>query len=275
MAVRRHVITGEPVLFAPERAARPHAFSGDASALERCPFCPGHESDTPPEIARLGSDGWIARVFPNKYPPVPGAEVIVESPDHEARFASLEHAEAILRLYLDRLRAHTDAAYAALFTNDGVAAGSSIAHLHSQLVPLPFVPVRIARELEAFAKHCALCGDLENVIRETDRFRWIAPSGSWMPYQQWLVPKRHVPDMTTFDDNELAELATLLRETSAATARVADASNRVFMNFPRAASAHAYIEILPRLTTIAGLELGTGTFVEIVDPARAAETLRP
>lgn len=274
MSFRRHVITGEPVLFAPGRAARPHAFTGDESVAERCPFCPGNESDTPPEIARVGT--WLARVFPNKYPSVEGAEVIVETPEHDARFHELAHAEDVVRLYIDRYRVHADAAYTAVFKNDGAAAGSSIAHLHAQVMPVPFVPVRIAREMAAFeaAATCPLCADLGNAIRESDSFRWIAPSGSWMPYQQWIVPKRHVAEMTAFTDGEIGELALLLRESSAATSGVASACNWIFVNFPRSAKAHAYIEILPRLTTVAGFELGTGTFVEIIGPARAAEILR-
>lgn len=257
---------------------RPGAFTGDV-ADARCPFCPGHESDTPPEIARLESGGtpphstWLARVFPNKYPPVDQAEVIVESPDHEDRFEHIEHAEDVVRLYVDRYRAHANT-YTAIFKNEGSAAGSSIQHVHSQVVPLPFVPLRIERELAGFENGCPLCARLENVIRETEHFRWIAPSGSWMPYQQWLVPKRHVAEMSAFHDDELRELASLLRDVAKATTRIAKAFNWAFMNFPRAPKAHAYVDILPRMTTIAGLELGTGTFVEIVDPAAAAEALR-
>ncbi|HYR29719.1 MAG TPA: DUF4921 family protein, partial [Thermoanaerobaculia bacterium] len=244
----------------------------------RCPFCPGHESDTPPEIVRAGdANGWHARVFPNKYPPVAGAEVIVESADHAARFESIEDAEAVVTLYVDRYRAHADAAYTAVFKNEGPAAGSSIEHVHSQIVPLPFVPPRIARELEAFGDACPLCAAIERhrgeglVIRESASFVWLAPSGSWVAYQQWVVPKAHVSEMTSFD---IAELASLLREVARATGAAAPAYNWAFINFPRSTRGHAYVDVLPRMTAIAGLELGTGTFVEIVDPARAAEILR-
>ena len=269
MSFRRHVITGEPILFAPERAVRPGAFTGDL-ADARCPFCPGHESDTPPSISLVG-DPWKIRVFPNKYPPVDGAEVIVESPDHDARFEQIEHAEDVVRLYVDRYRAHADSAYTAIFKNEGPRAGSSIQHVHSQVVPVPFVPTRIERELAGFESGCPLCATLENVIRETEHFRWIAPSGSWMPYQQWLVPKRHVSEMSAFNDAELSEFATLLRNVSEATMKIANAFNWAFINFPRAPKAHTYIDVLPRMTAIAGFELGTGTFVEIIDPAAAAQ----
>lgn len=275
MSVRRNVITGEPVLFAPERSSRPRAFSDDA-AETRCPFCPGHESDTPPEITRIGSPAWSARVFPNKYPAADGAEVIVESADHGARFESIEDAAGVVRLYIERYRAHADAAYTAVFKNEGAAAGSSIEHVHSQVLPVPFIPSRIARELAAFANGCPLCNALDEhgrdglVIRETESFVWLAPSGSAVPYQQWLVPRAHVAEMTAFDANELAPL---LQDVAKATGAIARAFNWAFINFPRA-NAHAYIDVLPRMTAIAGFELGTGTFVEIVDPAVAAARLR-
>ncbi len=275
---RRHVITGEEILFAPQRASRQGAFVTAETTGEPCPFCPGHESDTPAEISRVGdSTQWLARVFPNKYPAVDGAEVIVESRDHDARFETIQHAADVVRLYVDRYRAHRDAGYTALFKNEGLEAGSSIPHLHSQLVPLPFVPPRIVRERDAFAgaAACPLCASLEFVIAETDAFRWIAPFASVMPYQQWIVPKRHVPAMADLDDSEIAELGELLRSVSRATSGVAPAFNWSFMNFARTAKAHAYIDVMPRLTAIAGLELGTGTFVEIIDPSAAAERLRP
>ena len=277
MSVRRHVITGDEILFAPQRAARRGAFVTAAESDERCPFCPGHESDTPPELARIDDGGrWHARVFPNRYPAIPGAEVIVEAPAHDARFESIEHAGQIVRLYVDRYRAHRDAAYTALFKNDGNEAGSSIPHLHSQLIPLPFVPPRIAREREAFANasSCPLCADLEVPIAETRSFRWVAPFASAMPYQQWIVPKRHVSSIADLDRDELTQAGTLLQRTSRATSRIAPAFNWAFMNFDGLAKGHAYVDVLPRMTTVAGLELGTGTFVEIIDPAAAAERLR-
>lgn len=277
MSVRRNVITGEPVLFAPERAARSGAFTGGGDANERCPFCAGHEADTPPEIARAGdAHRWTARVVPNKYPAAAGAEVIVESANHGVRFESIEDADAVVRLYAERYRAHRDAAYVAVFKNEGAAAGSSIDHVHSQVVPVPFVPARIARELAAFAERCPLCEALDThrreglVIRETASFVWLAPWGSSVPYQQWIVPKEHVAEMTALD---AVELAALLREAARATGDVAAAYNWAFINFPRS-NGHAYVDVLPRMTGIAGFELGTGTFVEIVDPAVAAARLR-
>ncbi|HJQ37913.1 MAG TPA: hypothetical protein VKB93_12315 [Thermoanaerobaculia bacterium] len=261
-SIRRNPLTRDPILFAPERAARPRAFAGSRED-SRCPFCPGNERDTPPEILRIG-DPWRVRVVPNKYPPVPGAEVIIESADHEARFG--EHAEDVVRVYAERQRAHADAAYVAIFKNEGAGAGSSIPHLHSQLVPLPFVPPRIEREGAAFATRCPLCEVEGHVIRETGSFTWLAPHASSMAYQQWIVPKAHVAQI---GDTDVRELAELLRAASAAMHTIGDSYNWMFVSTP-----HFYVDLFPRLTTIAGLELGTGTFIEIVDPAAVAERLR-
>jgi UDPglucose--hexose-1-phosphate uridylyltransferase len=279
---RNHPITGEPIIFAPERAARPRAFGGEDTA--RCPFCPGHESDTPPAIATAG-DPWRLRIFPNKYPPVAGAEVIVESPAHGQTFADVEHAAEVVRAYVERYRAHAGSPYTAVFKNEGARGGASIPHVHSQVVPLPFLPPRVVREAAGFARaaRCPLCPLDGHVIRETARFTWLAPSGSSMPYQQWIVPKRHVSEMTAFTASEQEELARLLRSAAAAMLRLGDSYNWVFMNFPASTAAdrtaaeragHCYIDLFPRLAAIAGLELGTGTFVEIIDPAAAARRLR-
>lgn len=272
---RAHPVTGDPIVYAPARSERPGAF-GEEQESARCPFCRGHESDTPPTIVAIG-DPWRARVFSNKYPAVDGAEVIVESPQHDPTFDRIEHANEIVRLYIDRYRAHSDAAHVALFKNHGPAAGASIPHIHSQVMPLPFVPPRIEREGQAFerAACCPLCAPIEGaVLRETNAFTWLAPAGSAMPYQQWIVPKRHVAEMTAFDDAEIAELATLLQSASNAMLRIADSYNWLFMNFARRDAAHGYVELFPRLTTLGGFELATGTFVEIVDPAVAARRLK-
>ncbi|MDP9192054.1 MAG: hypothetical protein M3P06_10190 [Acidobacteriota bacterium] len=274
MTFRAHPITGDPIVFAPERSSRPNAFGG-GGGTDRCPFCPGHESDTPPTIASHG-DPWRVRVFRNKYPSVENAEVIVESPEHDATFDRIAHGEDAVRVYVDRYRAHADAAHVSLFKNEGAGAGTSIPHIHSQVMPLPFVPPRVEREGKAFANaaRCPLCETLEaHVIRETSAFTWLAPAASCMPYQQWIVPKRHIAEMSQFEAHEIAELAALLRSAAAAMLTLGDSYNWMFMNFPRRNTAHCYVELFPRLTAFGGFELGTGTFVEIVDPGMAAQRL--
>jgi UDPglucose--hexose-1-phosphate uridylyltransferase len=269
--IRKHPITGDPIVYAPNRAGRPNAFGGD-EAREACPFCPGNESQTPAEISHRG-EPWQIRVFPNKYPAVDGHEVIVESPMHESQFVS---GRDVIEVYIERYAAHGDAAHVALFSNRGERGGASIDHLHSQLLPLPFVPPRIEREVSAFreAPSCPLCHGHSVVIAEDEWFVWMAPEGSQHAYLQWFVPRRHQPDMARLNDDEIASLGDFLERAGRATARIASSSNVLFMNFKGQPAAHFYVEIFPRLTSIAGFELATGTFIDIIDPAAAARALR-
>lgn len=267
--VRRNPITGEPVIVATERADRPFT-----SQADDCPFCPGHEHETPPAIAHIG-EPWRARIFPNKYPPADGAEVIVESDRHGDAFHSIENAAEIVAAYVDRYRAHADAKSVVLFKNEGARAGASIAHLHSQLIPLPFVPPRLEAEGAGFARAaaCPLCDPEGTSIRETAHFRWLAPHASRLAYQQWLVPRRHVSDMRELSREEIEDLADLLKGASSAMLTITDAFNWMFLDFRHERAAHLYVELFPRMSVIAGFELGSGTFVEIVEPAAAAEAL--
>jgi galactose-1-phosphate uridylyltransferase len=126
----------------------------------------------------------------------------------------------------------------------------------------------------ADAVRAAAHRDEELILRETESFVWLMPWASWMPYQQWIIPKRHVPDLMALASDAAPELASLLREASAAMTAIAPAYNWTFLNFPRVSAAHAYVDLFPRVANLAGLELGTGAFIQVVDPAAAARHLR-
>jgi UDPglucose--hexose-1-phosphate uridylyltransferase len=262
----RTPITNDPVILAPDREQRPNVFEGAA-----CPFCPGAEDKTPPEIARDG-EPWRIRVFPNRYPPTKDAEVIVESTSHTDTFDALpaDHAARAVEMYFERYRA-IGANYVSIFKNHGRLAGASIPHLHSQIVGTPFVPLRPAREGDAFARaaRCPLCDlDEDPLVAETEHYRWIAPRGSRLAYQQWIVPKSHEHDL-----NEARELASLLQSSVRAMRGISDSFNWAFITFPHQPRGHWYVEIFPRIVMIAGYELGTGTFINSIDPTDAAKTL--
>lgn len=259
--VRRNLITGEPILFAPDRRWR--------TGTPACPFCPGNESMTPPEIARVG-DPWRVRVFPNKYPFAEHHEVIVESPSHDATFDAVDAAE-VVGVYLDRYRALSARSKSVvLFKNHGRAAGASLEHLHSQIAGLSFVPPRIANESGAFSRaiSCPLCDAISThhvaglIAAETDSMIALAPHGSTFAHQQWIVPKRHVNDFAALDDRERNDLAALLQRSA-----FHDAHNWLFLGFPGVAAAHCYADIFPRVTNVAGFEIATGTYINVADPA--------
>ena len=263
--IERNPITGDPILVAPDRAQRPNIFGEGA---DRCPFCPGHEGDTPPEIWRDG-DPWRVRIFPNKYPATEHHEVIVESPDHRVMFDQLpaDHAVTVVNSYINRYYILSRISqYACVFKNHGPLAGASIPHLHSQIIGTRFLPPRIARE--GSQPECALCALRDESIDETENYRWIAPHGSMMAYEQWIIPKRHASEMT-----EGLELATILQRASRAMLTLSDSFNWMFMNFPRMPSAHWYVQLFPRLSAHAGFEFGTGSAINTVEAKEAARRM--
>lgn len=202
--------------------------------------------------------------------------MIVESPRHGARFAEVDAAE-VVRVYIERYRMHAArAAYVSLFKNEGERAGASIDHLHSQLMPLSFIPLRVEHEMSAFgrATSCPLCAKPEPglVVHENEAFVSFAPAGSMHAYEQWIVPKRHQADMRSATD--ISELGAILQKAIGSAQKIAATHNVLFMNFPGQTSAHWYIDVFPRMTSIAGFELATGTFIDIIDPAAAARRLR-
>lgn len=264
--IERTPLSGEPVLLAPHRDERPNVYDGAP-----CPFCPGAEHETPPEIARDG-DPWRIRVFPNRYPPTEYAEVIVETAKHEQAFDELapDHAERAAAIWFERYAAmRRSCVYVAVFKNDGRLAGASIPHIHSQVVGTPFVPPRAAAEASAFGDRCGVCCVEHALIRETENYRWIAPRGARFAYQQWIVPKTHAPEMS-----EPRELSSLVQQSARAMRRIAGAYNWAFVNFPNEPRGHWYLELFPRTAMVAGFELGTGTFVNSLGADEAAAHLR-
>ena len=101
----------------------------------------------------------------------------------------------------------------------------------------------------------------------------LAPHGSIFAHQQWIIPKRHCNDVAALGDAEGRDVAELLQRASAGMHKIAAAHNWMFLGFPGAAAAHCYVDVFPRLTNVAGFELGTGTFIDVIDPAAAARIL--
>jgi UDPglucose--hexose-1-phosphate uridylyltransferase len=288
------------------RAAPPEATVTD-------PFAPGNESMTPPTLsAARDGDKWQVRVFANRYPAVdpeavasePDAnpdlfaslaargahEVIVNSPRSVSALADLSSAELkrAVAVWRERIRAHADAACVHLFVNEGRDGGISQAHTHAQLIALDFVPALIARERERFAAYATrttgqnLLGDLvqdevrrrERIVAIDDEAVVIAPFASQLPYQLMLAPRR---PLARFEDDGPSGAA-LLHDALGRLARLHGSSpplNLWVRTAPRGAVHFCWrIDILPRLTTMAGLELGTGVGLNSVAPERAAAELR-
>jgi UDPglucose--hexose-1-phosphate uridylyltransferase len=289
--VRHDLVSGRAVIVAAGRAARPHtlmqAVRDEDRGPEHCPFCPGHESMTPPEITRTGDGapgepGWRVRVFPNLYPITDTHEVVVLSPDHYRTFAQLsdDGAAEVFTVLRDRVRAHLDSGlpFATAILNQGRAAGASIAHPHAQVFGLDFVPpevnAAIDRQLAApddlLEDDIAHARDHELVVTDGEVTVWC-PFASTSPL---LVRVCHAEAGTRFDDatdRELATTAIAARDALVSVGHVIEDPpyNLVVHTAPR-----WYVEITPRIGVLAGFEQATGVFVNTIPPERAVEFLQ-
>jgi UDPglucose--hexose-1-phosphate uridylyltransferase len=186
------------------------------------------------------------------------------------------------------MRAHADAAYRHLIVNEGREAGASLPHTHAQLYALPFVPATVARERERFTAYSDRTQGrnlLEDLLQEEVRRRErivaidreavaIAPFASRVPFQVQIVPRK--PRARFEDDGPLG--AALLHDVLGRLARVLGALPPLNMWVRTAPSGAEYfcwrIDLLPRLTHLAGLELGTGVNLNVMPPELAAARLR-
>ena len=207
--LRKDPIIGRWVIISTERGKRPADFviTQPKTRPGFCPFCPGNEDKTPPEIAAYRSDGskpdtpgWHIRVVSNKFPAlkvegdinrtgdgvydkmngVGAHEVIIESPQHKDTLStiSVKQFEDVLWAYRDRivdLKKDKRLRYALIFKNHGEAAGASLEHTHSQLIALPIVPKRVAEELEGslayykYKERCIFCDIVRQELAQETR----------------------------------------------------------------------------------------------------------
>lgn len=317
--LRLNALTGRWVAIATDRASRPGNFAPpiEAPSTQHCPFCPGHEEDTPPASETYGREGrWLVRVVPNRYPafegnqdfevedlgPVfrqaPGTgihEVLILTPDHGASWADLDDRQAglVIAAVRDRLEDHAEhrsIRYTQTIVNHGREAGASLVHPHGQLLGLPFVPEELLAELDTFAHPdgsgpCVLCTILREeeeaglrVIHSDDRVVVVCPFWSATPYEMLVIPRHHEPHLAACAPPDLVAVGRALRDVLATLVRLlGDAAyNIVFHTAPHRSEEpfHWHVHVLPRLTSVAGFEAGTGVLINIVAPEQAAEDLR-
>jgi UDPglucose--hexose-1-phosphate uridylyltransferase len=223
--------------------------------------------------------------------PAHGAhEVIINAPNPVTSLSDLEPEQVVaaMEVWRERMRAHGDAAYVHLIVNEQRTAGASLPHTHSQLYALDFVPAQIARERERFGAYATrtmggnLLADLvqeevrrrERIVAIDEESVLMAPYGSRLPFQLMLAPR--AARQRFEDDGPLG--ARMLHDALGRLARRLGASpplNLWVRTAPRGAEQFCWrIDILPRLTHLAGLELGAGVHLNIVPPELVASELR-
>jgi UDPglucose--hexose-1-phosphate uridylyltransferase len=235
-------------------------------------------------------------------------EVVIESPNHRQSIADLpaDHVERVLQTARDRLvDLHRDKRfkYVLIFKNHGSAAGASLAHPHLQIIATPVTPKTVAVELDSCRLHfsekerCLYCDILsqeldsgERVVARNEHFVALAPYASRFPFELEIAPLRHQHDFGEIPENEMQALAAILQDVlKRLKVGLSDPPyNFVFHTSPNTAIEprrvnywatikhdwHWHIEILPRLTKVAGFEWGTGLYINPTPPELAAAFLR-
>ena len=225
-------------------------------------------------------------------------EVIVETPDHLATFTNLaeKQIEEVLWAFKDRvsdLKKDRRFRYILLFRNHGEAAGASLEHAHSQLIALPVIPERVKEEVDGSLffygqkDRCIYCDIIRQeiaaaarMVMETDRFAVLEPYAPRFPFETWILPKRHESHFEESDGPTLENLAWVLRSTLRKIEKVLErpAYNFIVHSSPVQDAPlphyHWHIEIIPKLTKVAGFEWGTGFYINPTPPEESARFLR-
>lgn len=227
-------------------------------------------------------------------------EVVVETTDHNRPLEEQnEHQiREVIRAWRDRtldLRRDKRFRYIQIFKNHGGPAGASLDHPHSQIMSLPMVPGVIREKLQRLAGHaratgqCLVCGMISQELQEQNRvvdandsFLALAPFASRVPFETWIIPREHQPDFGQIREDQVAGLASLTRavigkiELALGSAPYNLMINTSPVNGDQEDQKHFHwhLEILPRLTTAAGFELGTGFYINPTPPEMAAHDLR-
>ena len=215
------------------------------------------------------------RVVPNLYPALERQEVVISVPRHARSLAELDDAEVelVADAWQDRAAAAAGEGfgYVQALLNEGREAGASLPHSHTQLAWIREVPPAVAAE-RTRAGDCGVCELVaagENVIAERDGIVVMAHPAGRLPYELLVAPREHDPD--GFGERlgvALALLADAIRRLHGALGGPAP------LNAWLHTGGHWHFELVPRLTVMAGLELGAGIYVNAVSPEDAAAALR-
>ena len=225
-------------------------------------------------------------------------EVIIETPEHKTSLAELpeKRVEDLFWAFRDRildLKRDSRLRYVLLFKNHGEAAGASIEHSHSQLIALPVVPIQVQEEIDSgrryfsFKERCAYCdivrqetADGARVVLETDEILVVSPFAPRFPFETWVLPRSHNSHFETAHPGLIQSLAWAIRSTIRKLEKVLEhpAYNFLIHTAPIQEGAlphfHWHLEIIPRLTRVAGFEWGSGFYINPTPPEESAQFLR-
>lgn len=290
--LRKHYFLNQYVIVAPGRSQRPQQLdSKTVSQKDRH----HHPIEDEPSLFEITDkhDQWQVKVVANGYPAVtvdnpeaPGThEVVLETPRINTAFGELSVPEIkqVLQAYQQRVHILRQRhSYVSVFKNHGWRAGASLAHTHSQILAIDFIPPQILTERQHLTEYqfqhntSALCDvvrwELEQdqrVIAHTRYTTTVCPYASQYPLETWVVPNRQSHSIVDLSDDELQSLADHLKGVTLALS-----SNGMEFNYHLQEGIaneynHFYIKVTPRIAVRAGFELNTGISINPVSPEYA------
>lgn len=307
---RKDYVLNKYVIIATERSKRPDHFKSDKrknddTCEKKCYFCPGNEKETPTEILRIGDEkNWSIRVFPNKFPAVEESgkinfqsdhdfftyasayghhEVIVETPDHKKDMSDLDvgHIAKVLEIYkhrIEELSIKNGIRYVSIFKNHLPESGTSIPHSHSQVIALNLLPTTITKKERVCKEDCPYCRII-NIEKKSHRRCFenetmvaFTPYASKFPFEIWIMPKRHVINITGFNEQEFIDMAAILKNILVKLKEL-KAPYNFFLHYGTK-DLHFQLIITPRLSRWAGFENSSEIIINPVSPEEAAKFYR-
>lgn len=322
--IRQDIVKGEWVIIATARGKRPHAFFGEPATIKqsksKCPFEDPFLEGTPISVylKRGGKDekDWSVIILPNKFPALSregslklkkegpysvvrgvGFHELVIMRDHNKFIPDLSknEAENMVSAYHKRyveLSKEKIVAYILILHNHGRAAGSSLRHLHSQIIAPPVVPIDVQRSIDSSKKYfqkykkCVHCFMIQyemkskkRIIYQNKKFIAFIPFASRIAFEIRIFPKEHQSSFAQLKKEDMKLFADILQKS---LGKLRNGLNDPAFNFfihttptkGKHEHYHWHVAILPKTSTWAGYEIGSGMEISAVLPEEAAKFLR-
>lgn len=301
--IRKDYVQEKYVIIAPKRGKRPH----DVERPERvrqsqkkvCVLCP-ENIDKEKHVLAVGTPKkWRIKVLPNKFPAVsldnPKAygqqEIVVETPKHQPELEDLSdrHVAEILEVYAKRTKEITknkNIEYILIFKNNGGSAGASLEHAHSQIFATKFLPPHLfdkSQKIQEYKLRHGSCVYCDVIKKESTGPRLVyrgkkiiafTPYASIYNYEIWILPYRHLDNITLLNAQERLEWARVLKKILGQITKLGLPYNFYFHQVVNDEDQHLYMKIVPRGSVWAGVEIGSGLVINPVAPEDAAKYYR-
>jgi len=298
--IRKDYIQDKYVIIAPKRGKRPHDIEKPVTTNKQgdgknCPFC---RHNLKGKYVTLKYDDRVT-VIKNDFAAVsldnPKAygyqEVVIETVDHRPELDDLSVKEIaeVIQAYSERTKAISKMPkieYILIFKNNGGTAGASLQHAHSQIFATKFIPPHILdksmrqQEYRLLHGNCVYCDVIKKETkgpRLIYKDKFVTAICPWAPmfnYEAWILPNRHIDNITDLTGDERLSFAKILKLICKKVTALGLPYNYYFHQLIHDEDQHLYMKIVPRGSVWAGVEIGSGIVINPIPPEDAAKYYR-